>query len=69
VGISEVSDALTIIVSEETGNVSYAQKGRIRINVEPEELREQLKTLQVNNYTGDRRRRIRKGREDIETEA
>ena len=29
VGISEVSDALTIIVSEETGNVSYAQKGRI----------------------------------------
>ena len=27
VGISEVTDSLTIIVSEETGNVSIAQKG------------------------------------------
>ncbi len=29
VGISEVSDSLTIIVSEETGNVSIAQGGRL----------------------------------------
>jgi len=42
VGISEVSDSLTIIVSEETGHVSYAQSGRIYNAVTPSELRETL---------------------------
>lgn len=69
VGISEVSDALTIIVSEETGNVSYAQKGRIRINVTPAELKEQLKALQTDNYANEKKRRNRKGRDEVETEA
>lgn len=69
VGISEVSDALTIIVSEETGNVSYAQKGRIRTNVSANELREQLKTLQTDGNAGDRKRKNRKGRDGLETEA
>ena len=69
VGISEVSDALTIIVSEETGNVSYAQKGQIRTNVSANELREQLKTLRSDGNTGDRKRKNRKGRDGLETEA
>ena len=38
VGISEVTDSLTIIVSEETGNVSIAQKGVLTRDVTPEEL-------------------------------
>ena len=42
VGISEVSDSFTIIVSEETGHVSYAQNGRIYSAVTPSELREML---------------------------
>lgn len=69
VGISEVSDALTIIVSEETGNVSYAQKGRIRTNVASAELKEQLKALQTDNYANEKKRRNRKGRDGVETEA
>ncbi len=69
VGISEVSDALTIIVSEETGNVSYAQKGRIRTNVTPAELKEQLKALQADGYALEKKRRNRKGRDGVETEA
>ena len=36
VGISEVSDALTIIVSEETGKVSYTYGGKIVIGVTPD---------------------------------
>ena len=46
VGISEVSDALTIIVSEETGNVSYTLGGKIYTGAAPNELREQLYKLQ-----------------------
>lgn len=45
VGISEVSDALTIIVSEETGKISYTLAGKIFTGVTPGELREQLNKL------------------------
>lgn len=46
VGISEVSDSITIIVSEETGNVSYALGGNLRVGITPTELREQLHKMQ-----------------------
>ena len=46
IGISEVSDALTIVVSEETGNVSIAQNGKLHRNVTPDELEEALKAIQ-----------------------
>ena len=46
VGISEVSDSLTIVVSEETGKVSYAKEGRIVRNVKEDELIAELKKLQ-----------------------
>ena len=46
VGISEVTDSFTIIVSEETGNVSYASDGELHTAVTPSDLREQLHNLQ-----------------------
>lgn len=42
VGISEVTDSLTIVVSEETGAVSLAQDGELKRNLTQEELRAQL---------------------------
>ena len=42
VGISEVSDSVTIIVSEETGNVSVARAGRLDRCKTPQELRQAL---------------------------
>lgn len=69
VGISEVSDALTIIVSEETGNVSYAQKGRINTGVTQTELKEQLRTFLADGSTSDKKRKNRKGRDGFETGA
>jgi len=42
VGITEVSDAWAICVSEETGKVSLAIEGKLTPNVDPDELREQL---------------------------
>lgn len=46
VGISEVSDSMTIIVSEETGRVSYAIGGKLKTGVNPSELKEQLQLIQ-----------------------
>lgn len=46
IGISEVSDSLTIIVSEETGAVSVAKGGVIYRDLTQDRLREQLKIIQ-----------------------
>ena len=64
VGISEVSDSFTIIVSEETGNVSYTLNGKIHTAVTPGILREELcKMQQKNNIKEETSRfRILKGR-------
>ena len=46
VGISEVTDSVTIIVSEETGQVSVAQDGRLMRDINSSELREVLERAQ-----------------------
>ncbi|MDD6616548.1 MAG: diadenylate cyclase CdaA [Lachnospiraceae bacterium] len=51
VGISEVTDSLTIIVSEETGSISIAYKGELKRNVTADELRERLVILQNKSVT------------------
>ena len=56
VGISEVTDSLTIIVSEETGRVSMAYEGRLTRNVEPDTLRSKLTMLQ-NKSTEDKKKK------------
>jgi len=45
VGISEISDAVVLVVSEETGTVSVARNGRLEQGVEIDELRKRLKGL------------------------
>lgn len=46
VGVSEVTDCLTIIVSEETGKVSVAKDGRLIRNVDAERLKKELDDIQ-----------------------
>lgn len=45
VGITEMSDALSIIVSEETGKISYALDGKIKIGITADELRKLLEDM------------------------
>ncbi|MDO5131471.1 MAG: diadenylate cyclase CdaA [Eubacteriales bacterium] len=53
VGISEETDALTLIVSEETGGLSYSYKGKLWNDVTPEELRGALIRLQNKLAEGE----------------
>ena len=61
VGISEVSDSLTIIVSEETGRVSVAKQGKLKVGVTSDELKAILVKEQDANPE-KQKRKIWKGR-------
>ena len=65
VGISEVTDSLTIIVSEETGDISLAYRGSLTQSVDADHLKERLVTLQNKQIQEEKHARIlsRKGKE------
>ena len=63
VGISEVSDSVTIIVSEESGSVSVAQRGRLRRDIPSTTLREILIKAQNKKVVDNSRiRQLLKGK-------
>lgn len=49
IGISEQTDALVLVISEETGRISVSQEGEIRENITPNALREILVTQKLRN--------------------
>lgn len=65
VGVSEVTDSLTIVVSEETGKVSLAKRGKLIRNIDGDSLREELVNLQ-NKTIDSKRLKIWKGRKHNE---
>ena len=56
VGISEVSDSLTIIVSEETGAVSIAESGKLTRSVSPDDLKAKLSEITQSVDDGKRKK-------------
>lgn len=63
VGISEATDSLTIIVSEETGKVSVAENGRLISNVNSDTLRKILVKAQNKQVVDNSKiRQLLKGR-------
>ncbi len=68
VGISEVTDSLTVIVSEETGNISVAYKGNLYRGLSSEELEVKLEMIQ-NKQAEEKKRRLWKGRAKNEKKA
>lgn len=61
VGMSEVSDALIVTVSEETGYVSVAMGGQLVHNVTPEYLKKRLESISKKSVEIGRLKKIWKG--------
>lgn len=69
VGISEATDSLTVIVSEETGKVSVAYEGRLERGLSSEELKARLqRTLNRQNEEKSKGKHIWKGRSKAKNE-
>lgn len=63
VGISEVADSMTLIVSEQTGKISIAYEGVLQRNLSAEELKEKMRQLlNMNEEDGSKSKRRWKGR-------
>ena len=61
VGISEVTDSMTVIVSEETGKISVAYSGVLYRSLSPADLEDQLKKIQ-NKPVEEKEHKLWKGR-------
>ena len=64
VGISEVTDSMTVIVSEETGRVSVAYEGDLTRNVDSEQLKDMLRLIQGKTYEEKKSFRLFKRKAD-----
>jgi diadenylate cyclase len=62
VGISEATDALTIVVSEETGHVSVTYEGELYRNLDQQGLRDKLVMIQNKEVDDNKKRKLWKGR-------
>ena len=59
IGITEESDALAVVVSEETGQIAVAHNGRLIRNLDQERLRRVLRSLlRLDRPTRERRRLV-----------
>lgn len=58
-GLSEVSDAFTIIVSEETGRISITYMGKLETGITSSNLREELHLIQKHHLNDREERRFR----------
>mgnify|MGYP001076941243 FL=1 len=62
VGISEVTDSMTIIVSEETGKISVAYEGNLTRSLDGEAVKEKLRLIQNKPEEENKKHILWKGR-------
>lgn len=66
VGISEATDSMTVIVSEETGKISVAYKGELERSLDGDRIKERLKSIQNKPEEEPKKRILWKGRSKSE---
>ena len=59
-GLSLASDALVLVVSEETGNISVVEEGKISRNLDPDSLRRRISLKVPSESNGNGRFRLRR---------
>lgn len=68
VGISEATDSMTVIVSEETGKISIAYEGELERNLNADEVKEKMRQLlnlnEDDNPKARRKKKVRKQRKE-----
>lgn len=62
IGVTEVSDAIAVVVSEETGRISVAFEGKLTRNFVPDTLRKALSKILLSEYQEKKKTNIWKGR-------
>ena len=68
-GVSEASDSVTIVVSEETGKISIAHEGELSRNLNSEQLKERVRrAMNMNDEQDTKTKRRRKGRSKAKDE-
>ncbi len=68
IGITEGSDAISVVVSEETGLITFVEEGRVKRNVDPKKLRRLLlksMNLAVDKNNGDEKKTIKEAEAEI----
>lgn len=64
IGMSEISDAIIIIVSEETGGISIAYRGELKRNIEPTRLAQAVtKIINSNIRQAEKEKEAKEGKE------
>ena len=66
VGISEVTDSMTVIVSEETGKISVAYEGNLTRSLDGEAVKEKLRLIQNKSEEDTKKHILWKGRSKSE---
>lgn len=66
IGVSEISDAIIIVVSEETGTVSYVQNGKIKRGLDQDSLKKALTTVDTRKSRIEKRLKFWRGRKKDE---
>ncbi|MBR6627484.1 MAG: diadenylate cyclase CdaA [Lachnospiraceae bacterium] len=66
VGMSEVTDSFTIIVSEETGKISVAFEGQLESNFNADSLKQRMYKVFIKEEETEKNKRKRKGRSKAE---
>lgn len=65
IGITEITDAVVVIVSEETGAISFAKDGKLLHNIDREQLSEELRKIQTKETIISKNSHKRKKNKDF----
>ncbi len=62
IGVSEISDSITLVVSEETGDISLAKNGKIYRGLDQNQIKKHLQILKIQTEDNTKKFKLWKGK-------